>query len=70
LKTSTRLPFPQAEAAKGSPFQPLQQDIVVEFASSLHSSRASSISAPMALSWPIILKRFVPSGAGKNLLFR
>ena len=32
LKTSTRLPFPQVEEAKGSPFQPLQQDIVVEFA--------------------------------------
>src|SRR5215217_5614531 len=31
LKISTRLPFPEREA-KGSPFQPLQQDIVVEFA--------------------------------------
>lgn len=31
LKTSTRLPFPEAETT-GSPFQPLQQDIVVEFA--------------------------------------
>lgn len=31
LKTSTRLPFPDQEAT-GSPFQPLQQDIVVEFA--------------------------------------
>jgi L-lactate dehydrogenase complex protein LldG len=30
LKTSTRLPFPDAK--EGSPFQPLQQDIVVEFA--------------------------------------
>jgi L-lactate dehydrogenase complex protein LldG len=32
LKTSTRLPFPQTEAATNSPFQPLQEDIVVEFA--------------------------------------
>src|SRR6478672_1202016 len=31
LNTSTRLPFPDQEA-NGSPFQPLQQDIVVEFA--------------------------------------
>lgn len=31
LKTSTRLPFPESEA-KGFPFQPLQQDVVVEFA--------------------------------------
>lgn len=31
LKTSTRLPFPETEEAR-SPFQPLQQDIVVEFA--------------------------------------
>lgn len=31
LTTSTRLPFPEQEA-KGSPFQPLQQDIEVEFA--------------------------------------
>jgi L-lactate dehydrogenase complex protein LldG len=31
LKTSTRLPFPEAET-KNSPFHPPQQDIVVEFA--------------------------------------
>jgi L-lactate dehydrogenase complex protein LldG len=31
LKTSTRLPFPEQDA-NGFPFQPLQQDIVVEFA--------------------------------------
>ncbi len=31
LKTSTRRPFPDTEA-KNFPFQPLQQDIVVEFA--------------------------------------
>ena len=31
LKTSTRRPFPDTEA-KSFPFQPLQQDIVVEFA--------------------------------------
>jgi L-lactate dehydrogenase complex protein LldG len=31
LTTSTRLPFPEEET-KGAPFQPLQQDIVVEFA--------------------------------------
>jgi len=31
LTTSTRLPFPEQEA-KGFPFQPLHQDIVVEFA--------------------------------------
>lgn len=31
LRTSTRLPFPETEE-ETSPFQPLQQDIVVEFA--------------------------------------